>query len=116
MKLEDIIDDIFIDPRKLTHYALNLESLHGKHKAIVFQKVFNYNQDNYNHLLEQIQNKALNTEAFFHSKDNYGSRYTVDIAIEGFNKKKGTVRTGWFILKNSKQARLATIYVLKEKK
>jgi len=114
--LGDIVDEIFIDPRKLTHYALNLNSLHGKHKAIVFQKVFNYNQNNHNHLLKQLQNKALKSETFFHSKDKYGSRYTVDIDIEGVNKQKGTVRTGWIITKNSNQARLATIYVLKEKK
>jgi filamentous hemagglutinin len=82
----------------------------------VFQKVFNYNKDNYNHLLNQLQKKALHAEAVFHSKDNYGSRYTVDIPIEGYNQKKGNVRTGWLIPNNSKQARLATIYVLKEKK
>ncbi|KPA16263.1 hypothetical protein MHK_003536 [Candidatus Magnetomorum sp. HK-1] len=61
--------------------------------------------------MKQLQNKALKAEAFFHSKDSYGARYTVDIAIEGFNKKKGIVRTGWLITKKSNQARLATIYV-----
>ena len=44
-------------------------------------------------------------------------QYTLlTMILRGGNKKKGTVRTGWIITKNSNRARLATIYVLKEKK
>jgi len=102
LKLKDIEDEIYIDSRKLTHYALNDNSLHGKHKAIVFKQMFNYDTHNYNHLMIQLQSKALDQEVCFHSEDYYGKRYTVDVEIKGINDTKGIVRTGWFVPHNKK--------------
>jgi len=39
LKLADITESISIDPRKLTHYALDPDSPHGRHKAILFEKL-----------------------------------------------------------------------------
>ncbi|EDN65350.1 hypothetical protein BGP_5970 [Beggiatoa sp. PS] len=37
MKLADIVDNVVINSRKLTHYALDPNSLKGKHKAVLFE-------------------------------------------------------------------------------
>ena len=114
MKLSDIVQQIFIDPRKLTHYALDLESPHGKHKAILFEKLLGFTKEKSDRLINQIQNKALHAEAFFHSEDLFGSRYTVDIEIEGITEnKRATVRTGWLVSDGSNEAHLVTLYVIR---
>lgn len=113
MKFSDIADSITIDPRKLTHYALNKESPFGKHKALLFEKLLGFTKDNYDRLLQQLENKALQTEAAFHSEDKFGKRYTVDIMVEGLEKKTALVRTGWIIPHGSKEAKLATLYIQK---
>lgn len=114
MKLSDIVQQIFIDPRKLTHYALDWESPHGKHKAILFEKLLGFTKENYDGLISQIQNKALHAEAFFHSEDQFGKRYTVDVEIEGIiENKQATVRTGWLVPDRSNKAHLVTLYVIR---
>ena len=114
MKLSDIVQQIFIDPRKLTHYALDLDSPYGKHKAIQFEKLLGFTKENYAGLISQIQNKSLGAEVFFHSEDQFGKRYTVDIEVKGITEnKRAIVRTGWFMSVGSNDAHLVTLYVLR---
>ena len=112
MKLREYAEQIFIDPRKLTNYALDLDNPKGKNKALMFQNHLGYTKDNYQALLEQIQSKALDTEAIPQLEDNYGTRYQVDIIIQGIKpEQRENVRTAWLIPPNSKQARLITAYI-----
>lgn len=114
MKLRELVDEIFIDPRKLTAYALDSENPKGKNKAFMFQKHLGYTKDNYKPLLDQIYNQALNAEAIPQNTDQYGTRYQIDLEIQGIELEQiEIVRTGWLIPPNSKQARLATIYIHK---
>ena len=83
MKLSDIVHCVVIDPRKLTHYALDPDAPWGRHKAMVFKRSLGFTQANYADLLIQIEKKALESEAFFHSVDKFGRRYTVDLFICG---------------------------------
>ncbi len=82
MKLKDIADCIRIDPRKLTHYALNTDSPHGKHKAVIFEKLLGITMENHTELIRQIEIGILKTEIIFHSEDKFGKRYTADITKE----------------------------------
>ncbi|MFW6333522.1 MAG: DUF6883 domain-containing protein, partial [Thermodesulfobacteriota bacterium] len=84
-----------------------------KNKALLFEKLLGFTKDNYDRLLQQLENKALQTEAAFHSEDKFGKRYTVDIMVEGLEKKTALVRTGWIIPHGSKEAKLATLYIQK---
>jgi hypothetical protein len=72
MKLSDIVSRIEIDPRKLTEYALNPDNPVGADKAVIFQRVLDYNRDNYQSLLEQIQSQAMAAEAIQKSEDQHG--------------------------------------------
>jgi hypothetical protein len=81
----------------------------------MFQKHLGYSQQNYQALLTQIQNKALDTEAIPNLEDKYGTRYQVDIIIQGSKPEQTeNVRTAWLIPPNSKQARLITAYIKKK--
>jgi hypothetical protein len=111
MKLADIVSRVLIDPRKLTEYALDPESPWGRHKAIVFEQTLGFTRENYADLLTQIERQALNAEATFHSQDEFGQRYTVDLLIRGTEGRQAVVRTGWFVPHGAGEARLVTLYV-----
>ncbi len=113
VKLTDIADSIAIDPRKLTQYALNPDSLYGKHKALVFERALGITLKNYNVLVAQIETQIENAELSFHSADEFGKRYFGDLEVTGIEGKRATVRTGWFIAGGTRVAQLATIYVKK---
>jgi filamentous hemagglutinin len=114
MKLKDIVSRIFIDPRKLTEYALNPDNPKGTDKAIMFQRHLGFTKDNYELLLERIKAIALDAEATLQRTDIHGQRYQVDLEIEGIEpEKKEIVRTGWIVEPNSSLARLVTLYVRK---
>ncbi len=83
MKLGDFVSRIVIDRRKLTEYALNPDNPNGADKAVMFQRHLSYNQDNYELLLQQITEQALNAEAVLGRNDEHGQRYQVDLEIIG---------------------------------
>ena len=114
MKFADIVDNVIINPRKLTHYALDPDSPKGKHKAVLFEKLLGFSKANYNHLLEQLKTKSLSVETTAHSEeDQYGKRYTVELLIEGMEGQQEIVRTGWLVPSDSREAHLVTLYVVK---
>lgn len=115
MKLSDIAESIYIDPRKLTHYALDLHSPHGKHKAILFESMLGFTKDNYLGLLTQLENGVKQVEISYHSEDQFGKRYTADIPVDGTEEgQHAVVRTGWIIAPESREACLVTLYVRKK--
>ena len=59
MKLADIAESISIDPCKLTHYALDPDSPHGRHKAVLFERLLGFTKDNYTVLLRQLEGGAI---------------------------------------------------------
>jgi hypothetical protein len=115
MKLREIINNLVINSRKLTEYALNPDNPKGVNKALMFQRHLGYTKDNYQPLLDQIYAKALDTEATFQFKDKHGERYQIDIKIQGIEpNQQEIVRTGWLRENNSDTARLVTLYVRKQ--
>ncbi len=114
LKLADIAESIRIDPRKLVLYALNPDSPLGRHKAVHFEKVLGFKQDNHTELLRQLECGAMRAEVSFHSEDKFGKRYTTDILVNGTEGRNAVVRTGWIIPPESAEAHLVTLYVRKK--
>lgn len=113
--MRELVSEIIIDTRKLTDYALDPESPKGKDKAIMFQRHLGYNKENYQIFLDQINILILDSEAIPQSKDQFGTRYQVDLEIQGIEAQQiEIVRTGWLINPNSQQAKLTTLYILKK--
>ncbi len=114
MILGDIVTNLQIDRRKLTEYALNFDNPKGSHKAYMFQQHLGYTKNNYESLLTQIQQKALDAEAISTDNDKYGQRYQFDLEIRGISDDKiEKVRTRWIVKPLSKTARLVTLYLRK---
>ncbi|MGH7597739.1 MAG: DUF6883 domain-containing protein, partial [bacterium] len=78
MKLSDIVDRIYIDPRKFTEYALNPSHPRGGHKARVFKSALGCDAQNYENLKLQIESQAFDAEATEGIVDKHGQRYVVD--------------------------------------
>ena len=115
MKLSDIAESIAIDPRKLTHYALDPDSPHGRHKAVLFEESLGFTKENHSILICQLKAGAMEAEITFHSEDRFGRRYTADIPVEGTEGRHAVVRTGWIMPPGSREAHLTTLYVRKKK-
>jgi hypothetical protein len=112
LKLGDFVKRVTIDPRKLTEYALNPHNPVGGDKAIVFEGRLGFTKENYEPLLQQLHDLALDAEATPGIHDQYGQRYTVDIEVIGAEGRKATVRTGWIVRPGSSDvAGLVTLYV-----
>jgi len=116
MKLREITTKIVIDHRKITEYALNIESPRGKDKALMFKLHLGYTKHNYKKLKQQIEDKILDADVTKTIFDSYGQRYQIDLEIEGINEQqKEIVRTGWIIEPNQDFARLTTLYIRSKK-
>ena len=88
MKMRELVSEIVINTRKLTDYALDPESPKGKDKAIMFQRHLGYNKENYQILLDQINILILDSEAIPQSKDQFGTRYQVDLENQGIEAQQ----------------------------
>ena len=116
MKLRDIVNNIIIDSRKLTEYALNLDNPKGADKAVMFERHLGFTKNNYQLLLNKIKLIALQAEAVLQQTDIHGRRYRVDLEITGVQLgQQETVRTAWIVESGSNVARLVTLYVRKRK-
>lgn len=113
MKLSETVNRLTISPRKLTHYALDPDSPRGKHKAVLFRKLLGFTKANYLDLMQQLKDKCWEAEATFHSEDQFGKRYTVDVPVEGTAGQQHIVRTGWIVPPETQEAHLVTVYVKK---
>lgn len=116
MKLRDAASQIYIDPRKLTAYVLNLDNPVGVDKAIMFQRHLGFTTENYQFLLKQIEAKAMDAEAIPGISDEHGQRYQVDLSRIGIEAgQQEMVRTGWIVRPGEDIARLVTLYIRKRK-
>lgn len=105
------VEEAFINPDKLTKYALNPDHPVGANKARVFESALGYNLSNSDDLMKQVFEKLPMCDAVPGTVDVYGARYTVDIPITGPNGNTANVRTGWIIKAGSSIPELTTLYV-----
>ena len=75
-------ENAFIDPRKLTEYALDPTNIRGRHKARVMQAVLGFTAENANQLRAIILNAVLVNDCSTGELDFYGQRYSVDCKIK----------------------------------
>ncbi|MDB9524745.1 hypothetical protein PN498_01980 [Oscillatoria sp. CS-180] len=112
MRLRDVVSQIFIDPRKLTAYALDLENPKGSAKAIMFRQYLGFTPANYQSLVAQIEAKALDAEAILGKQDEHGQRYRVDMLTIGVEPdQQEIVRTAWMVRPADDLAKLVTLYI-----
>lgn len=111
MKLRDVANRVIIDPRKLIEYALNPANERGQHKARVFEQALGYTLQNYDLLVQQLQDMTLDQEAKLVRVDRYGQHLQVDLEITGAQGQRATVRTGWLVPTQARTAWLVTLYV-----
>ena len=109
-------DKAVIPVEKFTKYALDLESVDGKHKAVVFRDVLGYTVSNASVLVAKIKEGVLNSPATFRGASEFGDSYEIIMDIEGANGRTAKVVTGWMIDKNKDYPRLVTAYVEKKKR
>ena len=74
-----------------------------------------FTKDNYTYLLDQLKTKSLQAETSYHSEDQYGKRYTVELLIEGVEAQQEMVKTAWLIPPDTKEAHLITLYIIRGK-
>lgn len=98
-----------VDERKLTEYALNMDSEKGRDKAYVFARILGFTPDNAEDLRRQILAGIGKYQASLGDKDDYGQRFMVFMPVMG---PKGTafVKTGWIQDMND-DLRLTTVMV-----
>jgi hypothetical protein len=94
MRLRGIIRRVVVDARKLTDYALDPENPIGRHKAMVFDRRLGFTRDNYALLLQQVESRALDTDAHLQRTDQHGQHYRVDLEVTGIEGQQEIVRTG----------------------
>lgn len=116
MKLNDVADELQIDRRKLTAYALDPDNPVGRHKAYVFERILGFTKDHYEPLMRQIEDNAFDGEAVLKRIDQHGNHYSVDMVVSGVQGQSATIRTGWLVPIDSNEAWLTTLYVRKSKK
>lgn len=116
MRLKDVVQQLVIDPRKLTAYALDMDNPKSVDKALMFRQCLGFTKGNYHGLLAQIQDKAMNAEAVPGKSDKYGQRYRVDILVDGVEpNQQDIVRTGWIVKPDESLAQLVTLYIPRRK-
>lgn len=111
-----------IDPRKFTEYSMNQlnPNNQGKWRAFI---ALGYNiessQDRQiaaESIISQIRSRLPELSADLNEPSEYGSRYTVNVPIIGFNKLQGILVTTWQIDKDKRIPRLITNWLKVVKK
>ena len=105
----------FIDPRKLTEYALNpLSTSGGANKARVWEAAYGFNLSNADDLMLQIREGVVGAPATIGRIDEYGMRFRVDVPVTG-PTGSGPAQTGWILRPGSSTPELTSAYVPKRK-
>lgn len=100
-----------IDDRKLYAYALNESHIFNEGKAVGFNSILGYNQDNWEELKINLEKNLANSHANKRKKDQHGERYEVITAMTGPSGKTANVLTGWVIGKEG-IPKLTTLYII----
>lgn len=101
---------------KVVGYSINKNHAVGHDKAIAFEKALGYNVDNANELIANIRKNVAFYPAKKRAVTAYGQPFEVTMNLTGPNGKTARVKTGWLIDVGSKEPRLTTVYIAKERK
>lgn len=76
-------ENAIIPKGKLLDYLLNEEHSRGKDKAIIFRSALGITAENIEVLEEIVLQCAVEGEAVFMRRDNYGPHYRVELEVRG---------------------------------
>ena len=103
------------DIRKLRDYCLDPRSPKGRDKARVFAATLGLTHKDANFLRGTLLRAAAEQECTPGEVDEYGQRYTLDVAVET-GAGRHTVRSGWIIRSGETFPRLTTCYVIRARR
>ncbi len=100
-----------VDVRKLSEYCLSPTHPVGKHKAAVFRAALDLTASDAPVDRERILEAAVDGQADFERRDEFGDRYRLDFEI-ATSSGGAMVRSAWIIRAGEDFPRLTTCYVL----
>ena len=107
------IQSVNISESKFTQYALNFEK--QPDKADAFKLALGYDLNNYQKLIDNINNN-VNIDNFKRKNENdFGILYQQIMRLTGENGKQANVCTGWIFNKKNPEITLTSAYVTKKK-
>lgn len=98
-----------VDIRKLRDYCLNSEHDEGKHKALLFSRIFGMTAEDAEDLRQIILEAVKTHEAKLGRQDEFGQRYTLDFRLE-WQDRRGILRSGGIIEQGFDIPKLTTCY------
>jgi hypothetical protein len=101
-------DNVEIDKRKISEYAMNADHPTGQHKFQVINSATGLTAEDADLIETQIRDGVKNGSPVAGKSDQYGRRWSVDVPVTGPSGTM-TVRTAWIVEPGSDQPRLATI-------
>jgi hypothetical protein len=99
-----------VDLAKLRDYCLSPAHARGRHKARVFRSALGLVQADAPWLREAILTAVGTTPAALDSRDRYGKRWRVDLALTR-GQRTAIVRTLWLVAPTGGPPRLVTCFV-----
>lgn len=102
-----------IPKEKFTMYALDPVKQPDKAKA--FKEALGYTKENYQDLIDNIQNNLKEDFMVLKNEDKFGKRYEYVMELTGANGRKANVCTGWIKENDSSEPRMTSAYVTKKK-
>lgn len=102
-----------IPKEKFIMYALGPVKQPDKAKA--FKEALGYTKDNFQELIDNIQNNFHEEFMVLKSEDKFGKRYEYVMELTGANGQKANVCTGWIKENDNSEPRMTSAYVTKKK-
>jgi hypothetical protein len=107
-------DAASIDPRKITHYLLDLRHPDGGPKAAYFM-LFGFREDDPEPLIEALLEHGRFNEVVRLQKTAFGTNYIVEGPLSAVDGRKPRLRTVWTIDNGGGAPRFVTAIPLKGK-
>ena len=107
-------DNVEIDQRKLTEYALSPTHPVGKHKARLFALKLGLTRDDAPALIEALRAVAVSNDATATEHDAWGQRYSIDFLFR-FGQRSAMITSGWIVPADGSPAHLTSVYIAREK-
>lgn len=98
-----------IPKEKFTQYALDPQK--DPNKAYAFKNALGYTKENYQELIDNIQNNLDEDALKYKGSNAYGELYEYVMELTGANGKKANVCTGWIKKNGETEIRLTSAYV-----
>lgn len=110
MKLPEA-ENAVVEIAKLRDYCLSTTHPRGRHKARVFLSALGMTDAHAEELRELLLQAARANEATVLSKDRFGVRYQIDVALTP-GVSRSIIRSYWIVRSGERVPRLVTCFVI----